>query len=372
MSILSLVFFGLIFYLLILGILILFPFPFQHWAMYLNFAKFPFFVDFNRAEEFGFRSGSVKSFKIKTKDNLLLGAWHIFPHRFIPKPNPQQYQQEIDESSDLDKADIVFLYFHGNAGNRATFHRTDFYKMMTSLNINSHVIAIDYRGFGDSSFAIPTEKTVRIDAISAYDWIVDQGVNPRKIIIVGHSLATDLAYTLDLKQTQLGTPPCGGYASIADAAIGYPMVPVLLPFHGFPQLEKWIKSKIVDKWSSHLKMSSITTPILIMHGLKDFEIKPWQAEANFLEAISGRTGNKVVDDGYWEIRNRPQKAKFEHKDVQGLSITHLDHEGELWSLNSDENPVWLLRVTHAGHNNLSRHLVVKATIESWLENFPSK
>ncbi|KAJ3313670.1 hypothetical protein HDV04_001680 [Boothiomyces sp. JEL0838] len=206
-------------------------------------------------------------------------------------------------------------------------------------------------GFGDSSFAIPTEKTVRIDAISAYDWIVDQGVNPRKIIIVGHSL---------------------GYASIADAAIGYPMVPVLLPFHGFPQLEKWIKSKIVDKWSSHLKMSSITTPILIMHGLKDFEIKPWQAEANFLEAISGRTGNKVVDDGYWEIRNRPQKAKFEHKDVQGLSITHLDHEGELWSLNSDENPVWLLRVTHAGHNNLSRHLVVKATIESWLENFPSK
>ncbi|KAJ3273556.1 hypothetical protein HDV01_004323 [Terramyces sp. JEL0728] len=370
MSILSAVFFGLIFYILILAILILIPFPFQHWAMYLNFAKFPFFVDFNRAEEFGFRSGSVKSFKIKTKDNLLLGAWHISPHRFVPKPNPQQYQQEQDSNLELDQADIVFLYFHGNAGNRATFHRTDFYKMMTSLSINSHVIAIDYRGFADSSFAIPTEKTVRIDAMSAYDWIVDQGVDPRKIVLVGHSLgsgiATDLAYTLDLKQTQLG------YASIADAAIGYPMVPVLLPFHGFPQLEKWIKSKIVDKWSSHLKMSSITTPILIMHGLKDFEIKSWQAEANFLEAISGRTGNKVLDDGYWQIRNRPHKTKFDHKDVQGLSITHLDHEGELWSLNSDENPVWFLRVAYAGHNDLARHLVVKDTIESWLESFPSK
>lgn len=68
------------------------------------------------------------------------------------------------------------------------------------MPFNSHVISIDYRGFGNSTPEIPTEKTLRIDALSTFDWIVSQGVRPDRIVIVGHSLgsgvAADLAYIL--------------------------------------------------------------------------------------------------------------------------------------------------------------------------------
>ncbi len=78
---------------------------------------------------------------------------------------------------------------------------------MTNLSKRSHVIAIDYRGFGNSTQAIPTEDTLRIDSLSAFDWIVSKGVDPSRIILVGHSLgsgiATDLAYILSQRKEKV-------------------------------------------------------------------------------------------------------------------------------------------------------------------------
>ena len=80
--------------------------------------------------------------------------------------------------------------------------------MLTGLTKRSHVIAIDYRGFGNSSPAIPTEKALRIDAHSAFEWVVAQGVDQARIVLVGHSLgsgiATDLAYLLCKKHQTVG------------------------------------------------------------------------------------------------------------------------------------------------------------------------
>ena len=70
------------------------------------------------------------------------------------------------------------------------------------------MIAFDYRGFGDSSRALPTEETLRIDALSMFNYIVSKGVDPSRIILVGHSLgsgiAADLAYNLCQKAKVYG------------------------------------------------------------------------------------------------------------------------------------------------------------------------
>jgi abhydrolase domain-containing protein 12 len=251
--------------------------------------------------------------------------------------------------------------------------------MMTSLSIESHVIAIDYRGFADSSNIIPTESGLRLDARSAYDWILSQGVLARNIIVVGHSLgsgvATDLVYSISVENREKNTPLCGGlilfsgYASIADAAIGYPNVPILRPFLGNKRLEPWVKQFIHDKWSSHLKMSSIPVPILLLHGQQDYEIKPWHAKALFLEGVSGRLGSRLCSgEGYWEVRDGSSNLES----FDSCNKTVLDgQEGELWSFDDKSNPIWLLFVKHAGHNDLSVHQVVGDTIESWL-SFHSK
>jgi abhydrolase domain-containing protein 12 len=118
------------------------------------------------------------------------------------------------------KAKRVFLYFHGNAGNRATFTRPQMYKIMSNIaQMDSHVISIDYRGFGDSSWVTPTEMGIQGDSMAAYQYLISLGVEGKRIIIVGHSLGSGVAAHLSATLSLQGTPPGGlvllsAYASI--------------------------------------------------------------------------------------------------------------------------------------------------------------
>jgi abhydrolase domain-containing protein 12 len=93
--------------------------------MYLNLINYPFGVDWTGSgERFGFRTNSLVSVYINTTDSMVLGAWHIFPRS-------RQLKMAIDSKKvyPFKDAKLVYLYFHGNAGNRATGHRTSFYKV---------------------------------------------------------------------------------------------------------------------------------------------------------------------------------------------------------------------------------------------------
>ncbi|KAI9348425.1 hypothetical protein DFJ73DRAFT_601374, partial [Zopfochytrium polystomum] len=108
----------------------------------------------------------------------------------------------------------VVLYLHGNAGHRATFLRPAFYKALTALapprrpaagtaaarsnpsdgvDGGTHVVAVEYRGFGDSSSALPTQAGLQLDALAAYAYVAER-VGPRtEIYIAGHSLGAGVA-----------------------------------------------------------------------------------------------------------------------------------------------------------------------------------
>lgn len=119
-------------------------------------------------------------------------------------------QKDLRFESALVKAKRVFLYFHGNAGNRATFTRPQMYKLMTNIaQMDSHVISVDYRGFGDSSWVTPTEAGLQIDAMAAYKYLTTLGVEGKRIIIVGHSLGSGVAAHLSAALSILGLPPGG-------------------------------------------------------------------------------------------------------------------------------------------------------------------
>jgi len=65
------------------------------------------------------------------------------------------------------------------------------------------VIAIDYRGFGDSQ-GEPTEDGLALDAKAAWDWLMERkaaiGVpeaeRQRNVLVVGQSLGTGVAVAL--------------------------------------------------------------------------------------------------------------------------------------------------------------------------------
>jgi len=86
-----------------------------------------------------------------------------------------------------DTASQWLLYFHGNAGNVTSSVLPLFYQRMHALGLG--IVAIDYRGYGNSEARSPSEAGVYADARAAYDWLRNvQHVPADRIIIYGHSL----------------------------------------------------------------------------------------------------------------------------------------------------------------------------------------
>ena len=86
------------------------------------------------------------------------------------------------------------LFLHGNAATRAFRARVLHYEAYSS-RLGANVLAIDYRGFADST-GTPSEQGLITDARASWDWLVQQGAREDDILIVGHSLGTGVASQL--------------------------------------------------------------------------------------------------------------------------------------------------------------------------------
>ncbi|MCU0072766.1 alpha/beta hydrolase [Pseudomonas koreensis] len=130
------------------------------------------------------------------------------------------------------------------------------------------VLAIDYRGFGQSHGDLPSETTVYEDARVAWERFQLLQPDPSKRLIYGHSLggavAIDLAAELGRDAASHHTPlPVRGlviestFTSLADvaAAVANTSLPV-----------RWLLSQ---KFDSIDKIAEIHMPLLVVHGLAD-------------------------------------------------------------------------------------------------------
>ena len=86
------------------------------------------------------------------------------------------------------------MYLHGNAETRAHYHRRALYKLFQ--NMGYHVLAIDYRGYGDSSKLTPSQTSMVEDGHAAFDWLQRYSHPSTSIFIWGHSLGTGVTSKL--------------------------------------------------------------------------------------------------------------------------------------------------------------------------------
>ncbi|HCE91309.1 MAG: alpha/beta hydrolase [Burkholderiales bacterium GWA2_64_37] len=152
----------------------------------------------------------------------------------------------------------VLLYLHGArwnvAGSSARIRR------MQELGFS--VLAIDYRGFGQSSAGLPSEATASEDARAAWDWLAQQQPGKPRYIF-GHSLggaiAIDLARQVSDEQ---GTMVEGTFTSIPDVVSTF----------------KWgwlpVSGLITQRFESVRKVAEIGSPLLVVHGSQDSLIQP--------------------------------------------------------------------------------------------------
>jgi alpha-beta hydrolase superfamily lysophospholipase len=187
------------------------------------------------------------------------------------------------EATPAEKAPAL-LYLHGARWN-VTGSAMRIRRMQ---ELGFSVLAIDYRGFGKSTAALPSEQLALEDARAAWDWLATRYPDHPRYIF-GHSLggaiAIDLASRVDDEQ---GTLVEGTFTSIPDL------------FDTF----KWgwlpVGPLITQRFESVSRVAGIGSPLLVVHGAQDQLIPPelgrrlFEAAANpklFIEVEGGSHHN---------------------------------------------------------------------------------
>jgi len=170
-----------------------------------------------------------------------------------------------------DSAAPWLLYLHGNAGNITSSDLPEFYRRWSALGVN--VLAIDYRGYGESEPHTPDERGVYADARAAYQWLrTVRSVSADRIIIYGHSLGAGVATELALRVEAAGLIIEGAFTSVPDmGAPMYPWLPV-----------RWLSRQ---RFENVEKIGRVAMPKLILHASDD-DIVPF-AHGQRLFAAAG-------------------------------------------------------------------------------------
>ena len=168
----------------------------------------------------------------------------------------------------------AILYLHGVRWNLTG----QLFRIEQLHALGYSVLAIDYRGFGQSHGELPSETTVYEDARIAWERFQTLQPDPSKRLIYGHSLggavAIDLAAELG---KQLPLPVRGlviesTFTSLADVATA--VANTSLPV-------RWLLSQ---KFDSIDKIADIRMPLLVVHGLDDRYVPPRFSEQLFKAA----------------------------------------------------------------------------------------
>jgi fermentation-respiration switch protein FrsA (DUF1100 family) len=162
-------------------------------------------------------------------------------------------------------AEMVVLWFHGNAGNIS--YRYDMIRAMVGLPLE--VLIIDYRGYGKSE-GKPTERGLYLDARAAWDYLINERRIPtERIVILGKSLGGVPAIDLASEVEPAGLIVQSSFTSAGDMAAS------VLPF--LPRVF------LQTKMDSLGKIGRVRCPKLFIHSRAD-EVVPYKLGRRLYEA----------------------------------------------------------------------------------------
>jgi len=162
----------------------------------------------------------------------------------------------------------VLLYLHGARWDvRSSAHR-----MRRMHELGFAVLGIDYRGFGQSTPALPSEALAHEDALAAWQWLAQRHPQARRYLF-GHSLGGAIAVRLAGEVNDAaGLIVEGGFTSIADVV----------------QTMKWgwlpVSPLITQRFDAGAQIERVKAPLLVVHGSEDRLIQPTLGRALYERA----------------------------------------------------------------------------------------
>ncbi len=224
-------------------------------------------------EHYSDRPEGVEAITVTTKDGLQLQAWFL---------------------KATEKRPLV-VYFHGNGGNLTVLN--EMFALYKKLDVG--VLAIDYRGFGDSP-GEPSEEGLYLDGQAAYDEAVRRGFKPEQIFIHGRSLGGGVATKIARDNACRGLILESTLTSAQDVA-------------RFAKGEQ--AARLIDGFNSLARMPDLKMPVLVMHGDQDDTI-PCEQGQKLHEAYPNST--------YWVAKGGDHNNLKENPDYEKQLKSFLD------------------------------------------------
>lgn len=151
----------------------------------------------------------------------------------------------------------TLLYLHGTFRSLYRNHP----KMEALRDAGFSVLAVDYRGWGDSEAIIPSEASILADADVAWAELVQRQPDPAKRVIFGHSMgggvAIDLASRKRHRQDYGALIVESTFTSLPDVAAAVGTIGTIA---------SWITRQ---QFYSDRKIGRVDAPILMLHGDRD-------------------------------------------------------------------------------------------------------
>ena len=151
----------------------------------------------------------------------------------------------------------TLLYLHGTFRN--LYHNLT--KIDALRNAGYSVLAVDYRGWGDSTAIVPSEASIRADALLAWGEMQRRQGDPRKRVIFGHSLGGAVAVSL-----ASGLRHGSDYAALVLEST-FTSLPDLAATAGF--WGRIAAATTTLEFDSLSRIAGIDAPLLMLHGSAD-------------------------------------------------------------------------------------------------------
>lgn len=253
-------------------VLFRYTYPLQRTVIFLNFVKWPLIEHLRTPDKL--ELPATRNFYITSDEDVTLGVWHILPSSLM---NDSVNANDSFYEEALSHGEPVILYMHGNSGSRGSPHRVELYTLLR--NMNYHVIAFDYRSYGDSSPISPTEMGVVADGKYMFKWVQERA-KTSPLYVWGHSLGTGVSSHALALLAQEGKKADGlilesPFNNLRDELKEHPFSKMYryFPWFEFFFVDPVGENQLLFETDKHLGI--VKSPVLILHAEDDMVV-PYQ------------------------------------------------------------------------------------------------